>query len=1196
MKKLITVILLVVCLSILFAVPASAAEYTDPLAVKFDDAVGYCDTFYDTLEWYAICKVSWTFVDWDYEGEPPKVQVPAAEYEAEIAKYCVLSESLLSAIRNETDYNGDPIYDAETNTYTAFYVGGWGGFLHNRVYAGYVQTGDDTYDVYYETVTFEFLEDLLPEGTTVEDIAGDDWPYTVEYEGLTYTNSPDGFYRIKSYDKSGIKYGVKLDGDNVLLATRTPYAVGEQPDVFDDVTIEDILTYEIVDGEAIITDCDDTVTGSITIPDTLDGYPVTTIGDFAFAHLTNPLSVDTGNSVVIISNSAFLGNTGLESVTLGDSVQSIGTLAFEACENLQSFSVSANNPNYSSNNGVLFNKNVTALIFAPKTIAGNYTVPAGVLTVGEYAFDGCMNLTGLVIGDDVTTIGSRAFNNCMNLKTVDLGSGVETISGYAFMNCNRMSQIAIPVSTTQIGDYAFGRCTALTDVFYSATQGQWDAINIGSNNDPLNAANLHCTIDPDYLTYTIVDGKAIVTDCSTDVSDIITIPSTLGGYPVTAIADYALSDCQYVYEIYIPEGVTTIGNYAFSWSWRLDMISLPASLTSIGLDVASNCSFVNHIYYPGTPEQWAQIAIDENNEYFNAATVHYTGVPYWYLSYEVTDGEVTITDCDEYYTGELVIPDTLDGYPVTAIGDNAFYDCNRITDVSISDNVASIGEYAFGFCHELANVKIGNNVTEIGAGAFFSCIKLAAFDIPDYITIIEADTFNGCDLLTEIEIPASVTSIGESAFMCTSLVSITIPDGVSSIETYTFHRCYDLTNVSLPSSIVTIDNYAFNECTALTDVYYAGSLKQWRVVDILNDNEYLTGSTLHFAINCDNGHTWDNNCDTECNVCDEIRSTTHSWDNGLVTKPTSCKESGERTYTCGSCGETYTEFIPQLTTHTWDHACDTECNVCGAVRTVSHSYDSGVVTTPATCMVPGVKTYTCGICFDTKTEPIEKLTTHTYDNPCDNLCNICGGFRVTQHTYKNFVTKATLTKDGSIVNKCSGCGVEAWTAVIYRPTSFTLSTVNYTYNGAAKKPAVTVKDSSGKTLVNGTDYTVTYPSGRTALGTYTVTITMMGNYSGTKTLTFKIGLATPTVTVSNAPTGVKITWNKIAGATSYKVYKSVYSGGKWSGWVAIKTGVTGTTYTDTSVKSADNVKYTVRAFNGNHSSTFKASNSIKYLA
>ena len=212
---------------------------------------------------------------------------------------------------------------------------------------------------------------------------------------------------------------------------------------------------------------------------------------------------------------------------------------------------------------------------------------------------------------------------------------------------------------------------------------------------------------------------------------------------------------------------------------------------------------------------------------------------------------------------------------------------------------------------------------------------------------------------------------------------------------------------------------------------------------------------------------------------------------------------------------------------------------------------------------------------------------------CD-LCTEKNSFA--EHTFEEVITKATLTADGSVVQKCDVCGHVASAKDIARPTTFTLSTVNYTYNGQAKKPAVTVKDSSGKTLVNGTDYTVTYPSGRTALGSYNVTITMKGNYSGTKTLTFKIGLATPTVTVSNAPTGVKITWNKIAGATSYKVYKSVYSGGKWSGWVAIKTGVTGTTYTDTSVKSADNVKYTVRAFNGSHSSAFKASNSIKYLA
>ena len=221
---------------------------------------------------------------------------------------------------------------------------------------------------------------------------------------------------------------------------------------------------------------------------------------------------------------------------------------------------------------------------------------------------------------------------------------------------------------------------------------------------------------------------------------------------------------------------------------------------------------------------------------------------------------------------------------------------------------------------------------------------------------------------------------------------------------------------------------------------------------------------------------------------------------------------------------------------------------------------------------------------------------HAYDHTCDTSCNRCGATRNTTHDYETFVTKATLSSNGHIISACAVCGNVESTTTIARPTTFALSTVNYTYNGAVKKPAVTVKDANGKTLKNGTDYTVSYPSGRVNPGTYTVTVTMKGNYSGTKKLTFNIKLATPTVKATNAANGVKITWNAIAGAKNYKIYKSVYTNGAWSGWKAIKTGVTGTTYTDTSVKSNDNVKYTVRAFNGNFSSTFKSSNSIKFLA
>jgi len=383
-------------------------------------------------------------------------------------------------------------------------------------------------------------------------------------------------------------------------------------------------------------------------------------------------------------------------------------------------------------------------------------------------------------------------------------------------------------------------------------------------------------------------------------------------------------------------------------------------------------------------------------------------------------------------------------------------------------------------------------------------------------------------------------------------------------------------------------------------------------------------------------HTYDHACDTTCNVCDETRTTTHSWSGGVVTKAATCKEAGVMTYTCGICSETKTETIAKLTTHTYDHACDTTCNVCDETRTITHSWSGGVVTKAATCKEAGVMTYTCGICSETKTEAIAKLTTHTYDHACDTTCNVCDETRttthswdngvvtkaatckeagvktftcgicsetkteaiakLTTHTYTTTTTKATLSSDGSIVRACTVCGKVASTTAIARPTTFTLSTVNYTYNGAVKTPGVTVKDANGKTLVKGTDYTVTYPSGRTALGTYTVTITMKGNYSGTKILTFNIKLGTPTVTVANAANGVKVSWNKIAGATSYKVYRSVYTNGAWSSWTAIKIGVTGTTYTDTSLKSNANVKYTVRAFNGSHSSTYKASASIKFLA
>ena len=153
---------------------------------------------------------------------------------------------------------------------------------------------------------------------------------------------------------------------------------------------------------------------------------------------------------------------------------------------------------------------------------------------------------------------------------------------------------------------------------------------------------------------------------------------------------------------------------------------------------------------------------------------------------------------------------------------------------------------------------------------------------------------------------------------------------------------------------------------------------------------------------------------------------------------------------------------------------------------------------------------------------------------------------------------------------------------------------NKIYTGKRVKQSLKVVY-NGKTLKEGTDYTLSYKN-NLKVGTATVKITGKGGYAGTIRKTFQIKLATPATKAENATTGVKVTWSKIAGAQTYTVYRRAYSDGKWSGWKAIKTKITGTSYTDKTVKSGTTVQYMVRAVSGSHTSKYKACSSVKYLA
>jgi hypothetical protein len=222
------------------------------------------------------------------------------------------------------------------------------------------------------------------------------------------------------------------------------------------------------------------------------------------------------------------------------------------------------------------------------------------------------------------------------------------------------------------------------------------------------------------------------------------------------------------------------------------------------------------------------------------------------------DSTITITR----YTGpggNVIIPSTTNGFPVTSIGIAAFSGCTNLTSATIPNSVTNIGPCAFFHCASLINVTIGDSVTSIGSVAFGGCANLTNVTIPNSVTNIGGDAFWGCTSLTlmivdtdnpsyisvagvlfnksqtalvaysaglsgSYTIPNSVTSVGNDAFHgCTRLTSVTIPNGVTSIGVGAFANCTSLTNVTIPSSVTSIGGYAFENRTSLTTAYFSGN-------------------------------------------------------------------------------------------------------------------------------------------------------------------------------------------------------------------------------------------------------------------------------------------------------------------------------------------------------------------------------------
>ena len=213
---------------------------------------------------------------------------------------------------------------------------------------------------------------------------------------------------------------------------------------------------------------------SITIP-----ASVTSIGERAFYCCHKLTRLNIGNGVTSIGESAFAGCHNLTSITIPASVTSIGKSAFNCCKECTSITVDGNNLVYRGESNCIIEKNTNKLILGCKTS----TIPDGVTSIGEEAFNCCHNLTNITIPDSVTSIGKNAFSACDNLTSVTIGNGVTSIGEEAFSACHNLTNITIPDSVTSIGKEAFNYCYNLETITFKGTKKEWNAITKGFDWD-----------------------------------------------------------------------------------------------------------------------------------------------------------------------------------------------------------------------------------------------------------------------------------------------------------------------------------------------------------------------------------------------------------------------------------------------------------------------------------------------------------------------------------------------------------------------------------------------------------------------------------------------------------------------------------------------------------------------------------------
>ncbi len=568
---------------------------------------------------------------------------------------------------------------------------------------------------------------------------------------------------------------------------------------------------------------------SITFPNS-----VTNIGDYAFQNCTGLTAITIPDNVTTIGKSAFSGCTGLTTATIGKNVQDMSSDAFYNCENL------------------------TTVVWNAKKCGGWENGGSSPF----YRWDGDNTITSFTFGNEVDSIPNYLCLDMGKLTSVTIPNNVTAIGAGAFQSCTGLTSLTIGSGVKSIGDYVFLGCTALTSLVVDGGNTTYDSRD-------------NCNALIETATNTLIQG------CNTT-----TIPES-----ITAIGAGAFQSCTGLTSATIPHGVTNIGEYAFegcsgltsvTWNakkcggWdgysnapfyslrsnitsftlgnevdsipaylcngmdKLTTISIPNSVTSIGNEVFDNCTGLT------------SITIGENITNVTSSIFrHSTNIisVVWNAKHGDKSGDYSRYNNPFSQSRDSITSFTF-GDSVESIPAYLCYGMNKLTTITIPENVKNIGSAAFQECGNITSVTwnakacpnknnyssgdapfysvngsnitsftFGDKVDSIPDGLCEKLTKLSSVTIPESVKSIGASAFSGCTDITSVIIGSGVTEIGSNAFSgCTGLADVNLPNGVKTIGDDAFYNCSGITSISIPNSVTSIGKRAFCGCNGITSI------------------------------------------------------------------------------------------------------------------------------------------------------------------------------------------------------------------------------------------------------------------------------------------------------------------------------------------------------------------------------------------